>query len=140
MVEFIVDGEPQVKQRPRFKRVGKYVQVYTPTETLAYEKKIKKAYQEQVGEDCLLEEIPIRVTIIAYFSIPKSFNKAKRELALNDVIKPFTKKDVDNLAKVCLDGMNKVVFADDRQVTDLVVRKRYAKEPRVVIRINEVKE
>lgn len=139
MIEFTVYGEPQVKQRPRFKRVGKFVQTYTPTETLAYEKKIKKAYQEQIG-DYLLEEIPIKVTIIAYFQIPKSFNKTKTQLALDNIIKPHTRKDVDNIAKICLDGMNKVVYADDRQVTDLIVRKRYSDQPRVEIRINEVKE
>jgi crossover junction endodeoxyribonuclease RusA len=46
------------------------------------------------------------------------------------------RKDVDNCAKAVLDGLNGVAWADDNQVTDLVIRKRCdTKAPRTEVTI-----
>lgn len=140
MIEFIVDGQPQRKRRPRFRRVGNFVRTYTPKETHDYEKHIADCYLEQVG-NVIFEDIPIKVKIIAYFEIPKAFSKRKRQEAITHIIKPNRNRlDVDNIAKVVLDALNGVAYADDRSITDLTIRKRYAEQPRLEISIGEVKE
>jgi crossover junction endodeoxyribonuclease RusA len=50
--------------------------------------------------------------------------------------------DADNLAKAFLDAMNGIVWIDDRQVTDLTIRKRKVSskdEERAEIEVREVK-
>lgn len=47
-MEFIVEGEPQGKARPRFSR--KTGTIYTPAKTAKYEKQIRKAFFLSVGK------------------------------------------------------------------------------------------
>jgi Holliday junction resolvase RusA-like endonuclease len=70
-------------------------------------------------------EGPLMVTIEAFCAIPKSFTKAQRAGAISQALRPTGKPDVDNLAKLVLDALNGVFFADDKQVTMLIVSKRY---------------
>ena len=65
--------------------------------------------------------------------MPKSFSRKKRGDALDGILKPTTRPDADNYAKAALDGCNGILFRDDSQVADLIVRKRYSVEPRLVI-------
>ena len=77
----------------------------------------------------------LRVKIEAIFSIPKTASKKDRELMLNDEI-PHTKKpDVDNIAKICIDGINGIAFSDDAIINELEINKRYGENPRVDITI-----
>ena len=79
----------------------------------------------------------IKVTIIAYFDIPKSTSKKKEAEMLNQSISPTKKPDIDNITKIVLDSMNKFAFKDDTQVTKLEVEKKYATEPKIYVRIEE---
>lgn len=74
---------------------------------------------------------PIEAQIMAYYPVPKSISKVKREKMLSGSIKPGVKPDLDNVAKSILDALNGVAYYDDNQVTDLKVAKRYAEKPRV---------
>lgn len=139
MIRFIVPGQPQRKQRPRFRRKGAFVQTYTPKETLDYEQKIKECYETQIGQ-VRIDDVPLKIRIIAYFRVPASYSKRKRQEAVQHIIKPHNTTDVDNIAKVVLDALNKTAYSDDHYVTDLVIRKRYAEDPRLEIEIDEVKE
>ena len=65
--------------------------------------------------------------------MPKRLKKADRELAIDGVIVPTTRPDADNYAKAALDACNAILFKDDAQVTDLIVRKRYSVTPRLLI-------
>ena len=61
------------------------------------------------------------LTCLLTFYLPKP-KKTKRE-------KPTVRPDVDNLAKGLLDRWNGVLWKDDSEVTELLVRKRYREEP-----------
>lgn len=140
MIEFTVEGQPQRKQRPKFRRRGNFVQTYTPKETVDYEKKIVEAYKEQIGDYMAFSgEEPLRVHIEAYFEIPKSLSKRKRQMAIENLILPHNSIDVDNTAKVVLDALNKVAYKDDHYITNLIIYKKYSEQPRLEIRISEVK-
>lgn len=139
MIRFIVDGQPQRKQRPRFSRASGFVRTYTPTETVNYEHWIKLCYKNQVGDMAFKDDDPLKVSIIAYYQVPKSWSKKKIAQALANEIKPANSIDVDNTAKVVLDALNGVAFKDDHYVTDLEVKKRYSDIPRVEIEMERVK-
>lgn len=75
---------------------------------------------------------PLDCTVFAFFPIPKSWPKAKREAAIARTLRPGVKPDWDNIAKVS-DALNLVVWADDAAIVDGVVRKFYAEKPELVI-------
>ena len=121
-MDFIVDGKPQGKQRPRFSRISKTV--YTPTKTAKYEKQIAKAYTDAGGK-CIPAECYVSVSVSAFFPVPKSYSKKKREDCLERRLRPDKKPDMDNILKVVLDALNRVSYVDDKQVVELIGRKYY---------------
>ena len=54
----------------------------------------------------------------------KSWSKKDRQLAIDGKIPP-KKPDVDNVVKIVLDALNRVVYLDDTQVTHCNVRKMW---------------
>ena len=121
------------KQRPR---LGKGF-TYTPTKTVNYETLVKLTMQQELQRwnkfDLLEGEIS--AVIAAYYSIPKSANKKKKELMLDGEIRPTKKPDCDNVAKIILDALNGIVYKDDSQIVDLTVHKFFGNQPRVEILI-----
>lgn len=65
------------------------------------------------------------VTVHAYFTPPKSDSKKTRERKCAGNAVCTLKPDVDNIAKIVMDGLNGVAFADDKQVVSLRVTKTY---------------
>lgn len=130
---FNIPGKIQAKQRPRFN--GKFA--YTPKETVNYENWVKACYLEKYRNEKPFEKA-LEVNIIAFFEIPKSVSKKKKEQMLNNEINPTTKPDTDNIAKSILDSLNGIAYLDDKQVVDLRVRKQYAEVPSVSVWISEV--
>lgn len=131
-VEFVVPGKARGKQRPRATKTGR---VYTPAETRNAEAFIKLLATHAM-EDIPIFEGPCRVYIEVDVPVPQSYSKRQREDALGYKLQPIKSGfDCDNIAKAHLDAMNGVVFVDDRQVTQLVIQKRYSEiaQTRVVV-------
>ena len=137
-MQFTVYGEPVAKGRPKFSRQGNFVRSYTPTKTTNYENLVKLSYAEACrGLNNPLEgEVSMRID--AFFSIPKSTSKKKRELMNTGLINHTKRPDADNIAKAICDALNKVAYADDSQIVHLEVNKYYSDIPRVEITIEEV--
>lgn len=131
-VEFTITGEPKGKGRPRFTRNGR---VYTPTETIQYERLVSLSYLNKAKGYKFTS--PVRVSVKAFHKPPKKSKKVVEDM-LNWRILPTKKPDVDNIAKIILDGLNGVAWDDDTQVVDLIVCKRYEKEPFVQVIIEEI--
>lgn len=126
-IEFTINGECVPKARPRFSKFG---HVYTAPKTRAYENIVKStAIDNRVP--CVTTAL--RVELIIYKSIPKSFSKAKRKQANEGKIFPVVKPDIDNYVKSVLDGLNGVLFVDDKQIVDFRAVKRYSDNPRVEV-------
>lgn len=137
-VQFSVIGEPRGKQRPRFQRIGNKVRTYTPDQTVDYESLVKWTYGQKYPNTVL--EGPIIATIKAYFPIPKSISKRKREkMLLDDVYYP-KKPDADNVAKIVLDALNKIAYNDDGQICMMQVEKFYSPYPRVDVWLQELED
>lgn len=134
IARFWVPGPPKGKQRVKFTRVGKFVRTYTPKQTVDYEKLVGESYRKEFPNMKL--EGPIEVSVSAFFPIPKSISKKKRESLIGQ---PHTKKpDCDNVDKSVLDGINGIAYEDDRQVCDLHTIKRYGEIPGIIVRLEEL--
>ena len=130
--EFEVPGKITGKGRPR---VNSYTGiVYTPTKTKDYESLIEQYFLLKYPRFKQIEQ-RTKVSIIAYFDIPKSTKKSDIEGMLNNEISPTKKPDIDNIVKIVLDAMNKFAFKDDTQITKLEVEKKYGNEEKIVVNI-----
>lgn len=132
--EFEVPGKVIGKGRPRLNTYTGIV--YTPTRTKDYETLIEEYFLLKYPRFKVLEG-RIKVSIIAYFIIPKSTKKADINEMLENNISPTKKPDIDNIVKAVLDSMNKFAFKDDNQITKLEVEKKYGLEEKVYIKIEE---
>lgn len=130
MIEFEVPGKPFGKQRAR---TGKGF-AYTPKETVNYENLVKLMYMQTKGE--MIDEKPVWMEIEAYYDIPKSYTKGKKQAARHNIIRPTKKPDMDNIAKIILDALNSLAYKDDSQVVNLSLQKFYTEsEPKVVVKV-----
>ncbi len=132
--EFEMIGDIVGKARPRMNtRTGR---AYTPTNTKLYEYSLRQWFLMNYPNFKPIES-RVKVTIIAYFGIPKSTSKKKEAEMLQGNISPTKKPDADNIIKIVLDAMNKFAFKDDTQVTKLEIEKKYDVTPRIYIKIEE---
>lgn len=140
-IEFTFEGEIVPKGRPKFTRINGYPRAYTPKKTADYEKFVSTiARAEMLRRGLNPLPCPLSVSIDVFLPVPKSTSKKKRFAMLKSDIRPTVKPDIDNAAKSILDGMNGVVFDDDKQIVNLNVRKFYGNDPRVEVRIFEIEE
>jgi Holliday junction resolvase RusA-like endonuclease len=128
-MSFTILGQPVGKQRPRVTSNKGFAQTYTPEKTVNYESLVRLEYARQCGGQRLCGAVDCQIT--AYCPIPKSAPKYKRKVMETGKARHTRKPDVDNIAKVICDALNEVAFSDDSSISDLLVRKRYGKEPRV---------
>lgn len=136
-IKFTVLGTPQGKGRPRFTKVGNYVRTYTPDGTISYENLVRLEYRRQCNDYRFEDGVPLDVRIIAYYDVPKSVSKKKREQMLTHQLRPLKKPDNDNIIKCVLDALNQIAYKDDVQVADCQLRKFYSEQPRIVVSISE---
>ena len=134
---FQVIGAPVGKGRPKFARRGNFVQAYTPAKTKDYEALVQEAATKAMrGKSPCAGSIQVNMAI--YVEPPKSWNKKNRAAALNGLIKPSTKPDIDNVIKGIFDACNGIVYDDDKQIFSLSVIKSYGETSRVEMRVYEV--
>ncbi|EPB8178470.1 RusA family crossover junction endodeoxyribonuclease [Clostridium perfringens] len=117
----VVTGKIRVKARPRVCRGH----AFTPKDTVQYEKWVRDCYKEQDGRYL---EGPIKALIIAYYKIPKSYNKKRVQAIRGGIEYPTKKPDADNIGKIILDSLNSIAYKDDSQIIELRVIKRYTED------------
>ncbi|MCM1276703.1 MAG: RusA family crossover junction endodeoxyribonuclease [Lachnospiraceae bacterium] len=132
--QFTVPGKPQGKARPRFN--GKTRRTYTPQKTINYEQLVRNSYLALYAGEPPLDGA-LKAEITAFFPIPKSVSKSKRDRMLSGEIKPTVKPDADNIIKAILDALNGAAYKDDAAVIKVTAEKRYSDEPRVEVKIME---
>ena len=119
MIEFVVPGRPVPKERPRTSLAGRKMRIYTPRATSQYEKLVGYAALEAAKGHSFFEEIAISI---------KLFFKDKRY------------GDLDNYTKSILDGLQGVIFENDKQVCELTVKRYHDKEERAEVKVWAVEE
>ena len=141
MITVRLNGEPEGKGRPRFRvitpRAGKpFASVYTPAETRTYETALKLAGKVAMRAKPPLEG-PLQVDITAVMSVPRSWSNKKRDAALVGSIWPTGTPDLDNIMKM-LDGLNEIVWLDDKQIVDAHIQKRYGESPFLEVKVSPI--
>lgn len=132
--EFEIPGPVTGKGRPR---INTYTcRAYTPNKTKEYEELAKQYFVLKYPRHIPIEG-RVKVSIIAYFKIPKGTKKKNEELMLSGNISPTKKPDIDNIEKIILDAMNSLAFKDDNQITKLEIEKVYSEEEKVYVKIEE---
>ena len=137
-VKFEVLGVPVGKGRPKFSTVNGHAVAYTPSKTANYETLVRLSYQQHIGAFMFDKDKPLRAIIRAFFPIPKSASKKKREQMRDLRILHTKKPDADNIIKAVLDALNGVAYYDDSQVAEVIISKAYAEQPKVMIELCEV--
>ena len=136
MREFKIPGKVQAKQRPRFSKSGI---VYTPKETRVYENFVRVCYSDYANQyKWEPYDGQLRAEVEVFIQVPKSDSKLKKQAKIIGEIRPTIKPDCDNLAKSILDSLNGLAYQDDRQIIELSVKKFYAEQPEVRVKLMEV--
>lgn len=134
--EFSIPGKPCGKQRPRFTRYG---HTYTPGQTVNYENLVKLCFQQAHPDtEPIAKGVELCADIRAYYPIPSSVSKKRREQMIGGTFRPVVKPDTDNIAKIILDALNGIAYHDDAQIVVLRLEKFYSVLPRVDVMIGEL--
>ena len=142
MVDFIhltIPGEPVAKQRPKFFPIRTKTGVITrravtPEKTVNYETQIKERFATEYPGFIPLRDCPLCLSVIAFFSIPKSASQRKRMLMLEAKIRPTKRPDLDNILKI-IDALEGLAFMNDSQFVDAQIQKFYSNRPRLDLEI-----
>lgn len=125
---FVVRGTPQTKGSTRaFKRGPKIVTTNDNPKAAGWQQLISLEAQRHAPAAPVTG--PVSVVLRFEMQRPASVSERKRPL-------PITKPDVDKIARLAIDALTGVIIADDKQVTDLMVTKRYG-VPGVTITVQE---
>lgn len=117
-VEFVVKGEPATKARARVTFQHGKPRAYTPEATRRAEAQMRAAFVAAVGR--------VAPSGTHGFGVEAAF-----------YLHSGIRRDVDNMLKIVLDGLNKIAWADDHQVVEVIGRKRSAPkgEERTEVRV-----
>lgn len=138
VVSFRVDGDVVGKGRPRFARTRSGgVATRTPEKTKTYEGKLAYAAQQAMRNAPLIDS-PVEMLISVTVAVTASWPAWKREAALSGDVRPTSKPDGDNVAKIVMDALNGVVYGDDTQVVSLTFSKVYGERPGLSCVVSEI--
>ena len=119
-------------------RKGKYGRWYNPRSK--EKRKIRWVIRSQYHG--FLLKGPLEIRYLFEMPIPKSWPKAKKDLARQQRIAHVSRPDVDNLLKFYNDCMKNIIYEDDRQIVRPLPFKFYGASPRtlVVVYYEEIDE
>lgn len=133
-VRVTIPGHPQGKGRARAFLRGGRIGHYTPENTRSYEGMIRAAAAEAMAGRTPFDS-PVTMEVAAFFAVPASWSKKRRDDALHGGAKPGKKPDLSNVVKAAEDACNGVVFLDDALIVSSYAIKRYSDLPRLVIEV-----
>lgn len=136
-IRIVVDGSAvpySERSRISFRKGGKIaVWSYRPDKVSDYQTVVRWAAQAAMkGRAPLAGAVSVRVTIFS--AVPHSWSKKRQAEALAGKLRPG-KPDWDNIAKAVGDALSTIAFADDAQVAEATISKRYDLKPRLEIEV-----
>lgn len=134
VIQFVVEGEPVPKGRPRFSvKTGRG---YTPAKTRKAEEAIAKAYKAKYANQMFPAGIPLELSCVFYMKMPKSWSNEKAEQMEGSFV--LKTPDTDNCLKTVSDSINKIAYEDDKYIAVIHAQKRWSKYPRTEITIKDI--
>lgn len=123
-LEVVIPGEPHAQGRGRIVRPkGKaYPAIMDPVKSRSWKGVAQVHMQEGLARVRRLQPLlgPLRVSVLAVFSCPRSEYRKKKPRRRRWHMKP---RDCDNIAKAVLDAGNGLLWYDDREVSQVTVTK-----------------
>ncbi len=135
-ITITIPGELRGKGRPRFSTRGGFARAYTDAKTASAETWVKACAVEQAGQPVL--EGPLSLTLTIGVTIPRSWSKRRQADAASGALRPTGKPDADNVLKLLSDALNKIIWRDDSQLTDILLAKVYSAAPSTVLIVRQV--
>lgn len=128
-MSFWLDCIPTPQLRPRHAHINGHDMTFKSKSQQANENTLEALLLPWIPEKPM--EGPLKLSIMAYFPIPKSWSKKKRQEASKGEMRHTSKPDLDNLFKQVKDCMTRLRFwGDDRQISDYGQSgKRYGERP-----------
>ena len=133
-MEFYVEGKVVPKQSFRYSYKGGYIS----NDVRLYAHKVRNSFESEYPNWRVDNKNPFKMEIDIFFKIPKGKSKTFKTRCLAGEIRPIKRPDIDNCGKNVLDALNGIVYADDKQIVELTVRKYYAEIDYAKISIKEV--
>lgn len=136
--DFTFDLVPVPKERARVVRnpVTDTVVGYTPARTKYFSLEVRRVIAKVFGNRSPVAG-PVKLTMTFVMEVPRSWPKWKREAALEGLIVPTGRPDMDNLEKALLDAFNETLIVDDAYVIDRQARKIYGEVPKILARVEQ---
>jgi Holliday junction resolvase RusA-like endonuclease len=128
-ISFVVPGEPAGKARPRVTRHG----TYTPDPKGFVTRVSEYGTEARTKAGQGLFEGPVGLQVIIYRAMPKSWSR-KKQAAMVGEYSPTT-PDTVNIVAAVADGLNKIIYEDDRQIAHIAAYKYWAREHRTKITV-----
>jgi Holliday junction resolvase RusA-like endonuclease len=135
----VIYGDPVAQGRGRATVVNGRVIVYDPAKSREFKRLVKYVAQRYRPERLISGAISL--TVKAYISIPKSFSKKKKELALSGELRPTKKPDIKNIIAGIEDALEQVIYDNDSQIVEYdSCGKWYGDPPRVEVSLSVIPE
>ena len=132
-MDFVINHTPMTQPRPRLTE-GRF---YDPASQA--KKKLKWLISSQMAKNDFKAYTSGYLCVDLTLCFPTRDRSTQAKQTVFTAIQYHNKKpDIDNCAKLYLDVMNKIVYRDDSMVSELHVKKIYAKEGIVRIRVTEL--
>jgi Holliday junction resolvase RusA-like endonuclease len=135
-IMFTIYGEPVAMGRPSFSTRGKFPVAFTPEKTKNYESDVGMMAKAAMGSSNPLEGA-LEAFIYVTFAVPDSYSKKRTEACLSDFEKHTKRPDLDNVIKCVIDGMDKIVFENDSQITSIHATKVYGEVAKVEVIVRQ---
>lgn len=120
MTAFTIPGKPFAKQRHRVGSFRGRARAFNTAANERFEDVVRIIAAPLFPAPI---EGPVRLVVAATFCPPASWSKKKRAAVIGQA--HTQKPDADNVAKAVKDGLNRIAWADDAQVAELTVIKRW---------------
>lgn len=136
-ITFDVPGEPRGKGRPRATTFNGKTRMFTDSKTASYENLIAIAAKAAMGS---LEpfEGPVALHMQAWLQLPSTGSRKRLAAMLSGESRPAKKPDTANILCAIQDGMNQIVYRDDKQVVQITASKHWSSTPGVTVTVSEI--
>lgn len=133
-IAFTIPGAARGQGRPRITARGGFGRAYKAKADLNNENMISflanAAMRGRLPYEC-----PMALAVDVYVAPAQSWSKKRVAAALGGD-RPTTKPDLDNIIKAILDACNRIVFADDKQIVQIVANKHFRAQAGTDVRIS----
>ena len=135
-----VPGDPPISKRPRASRIkngsGQVVGIRVHAADAAEQRSMRSEITLRIPEGYVPFAGEVEIHLGIYRPMLSGWPQYKRLLAELGYVRPESKPDFDNFAKILIDAMRGVVFVDDGQIVVGNVSLNYSVRPRLEVTVS----